>query len=215
MNKKSGRPEELVSCADCGRSGECGPFSHHVPVDQELFHSHFSAILWGSGAEGWVQKWRWWYFEWRWVFRLFWFVSSWGLRTRSYALGSGEKGKKQVWAFVCPAFLWGGYFFVCVVVDDSETVWKHPETQATCFLVSGDAPVTKRCVGSAEVPGANQKNVETWILGEQPHLELWGAQTPALLGSCIDATPLATYPIFSRGKQKRARSIKEAKGMCS
>lgn len=56
MNKKSGRPEELVSCADCGRSGECGPFSHHVPVDQELFHSHFSAILWGSGAEGWVQK---------------------------------------------------------------------------------------------------------------------------------------------------------------
>lgn len=50
---------------------------------------------------------------------------------------------------------------MCVVVDDSETVWKHPETQATCFLVSGDAPVTKRCVGSAEVPGANQKNVET------------------------------------------------------
>lgn len=33
MNKKSGRPEELVSCADCGRSGECGPFPHRVPVD--------------------------------------------------------------------------------------------------------------------------------------------------------------------------------------
>lgn len=31
MNKKSGRPEELVSCADCGRSGECGPFLRCVP----------------------------------------------------------------------------------------------------------------------------------------------------------------------------------------
>lgn len=31
MNKKSGRPEELVSCADCGRSGECGPFLHLRP----------------------------------------------------------------------------------------------------------------------------------------------------------------------------------------
>lgn len=34
---------------------------------------------------------------------------------------------------------------MCVVVDDSETVWKHPETQATCFLVSGDVPVTEVC----------------------------------------------------------------------
>jgi hypothetical protein len=54
MNKKSGRPEELVSCADCGCSGECGPFLHCVPADQEGFHLHFSCHLvvvgWDSGV---------------------------------------------------------------------------------------------------------------------------------------------------------------------
>jgi hypothetical protein len=54
MNKKSGQPEELVSCADCGRSGECGPFLHCVPADQEGFHLHFSCHLvvvgWDSGV---------------------------------------------------------------------------------------------------------------------------------------------------------------------
>ena len=50
---------------------------------------------------------------------------------------------------------------MCVVLDDGETVWKQPETEAVCFLVSGDVHVTKRRVCSVEVPGANRKNVET------------------------------------------------------
>lgn len=50
MNKKSGRPEELVSCADCGRSGECGPFLHRVHIAQDLFCLSPSAILLGKGG---------------------------------------------------------------------------------------------------------------------------------------------------------------------
>lgn len=48
-----------------------------------------------------------------------------------------------------------------VVVDKSDIEWKHLETQATCFLVSGDVHITKRCVCSVEVPGATWESMET------------------------------------------------------
>ena len=47
------------------------------------------------------------------------------------------------------------------VVDSREVVsGKDPEARATCLLVSDDAHVTKRCVCSVEMPGANWKSVE-------------------------------------------------------
>ena len=49
----------------------------------------------------------------------------------------------------------------CVLLWTTVRVWKQPETEAVCFLVSGDVHVTKRRVCSVEVPGANRKNVET------------------------------------------------------
>ena len=85
-------------------------------VDQELFHSHSSAILSGAATEGRVQKWWWWFFECKGIFRLFWlFFPSWVLRTKIYVLGSRGKGQKKVWACVCLALPRGGYFLVCVV----------------------------------------------------------------------------------------------------
>lgn len=54
MNKKSGRPEELVSCADCGRSGECGPFLHLCPETRG--GSTCIPLPSPAGAAGWSGK---------------------------------------------------------------------------------------------------------------------------------------------------------------
>lgn len=114
MNKKSGRPEELVSCADCGRSGECAcrpgtvllAFLCHLAgggAERWGCRSDSGGILSGEGYP---------------IILIFVF-----LRTKSYTLGSREK-ERRFW----PVCVWPFHevdISLCVVVDDRGTQWEH------------------------------------------------------------------------------------------
>uniref|UniRef100_A0A8D1T733 C2H2-type domain-containing protein n=1 Tax=Sus scrofa TaxID=9823 RepID=A0A8D1T733_PIG len=114
MNKKSGRPEELVSCADCGRSGECACRPGTVLLAFLCHLAGGGAERWGcrsdSGdilsGEGYP------------IILIFVF-----LRTKSYTLGSREK-ERRFW----PVCVWPFHevdISLCVVVDDRGTQWEH------------------------------------------------------------------------------------------
>lgn len=98
MNKKSGRPEELVSCADCGRSGECGPSctcAHRPaavpPAPPAVFHGGggWSGEV-GGGDD----------FKYRGVFRSLDIFLLW--ISRNHAWGAREKGREKFWSCVWP-----------------------------------------------------------------------------------------------------------------
>lgn len=121
MNKKSGRPEELVSCADCGRSGECGPSctcAHRPaavpPAPPAVFHGGEGGVgklvvVMISSTEAFSGHWIFFYFG-------------------SQEIMPGEPGKREGRNFG-PAFgLFMKWIFLCVCC--CEIVWKHLEAQA-------------------------------------------------------------------------------------
>lgn len=146
MNKKSGRPEELVSCADCGRSGECGPFLHLCPQTSSCPPARLCHLPWGGGRGGGKlvvvmissaeESSGHWIFFFRWI-------------SRSHALGAREReGKNSGLVFG----LFTKRIFLCVCC--CEIVWEHLDTQATLSCIGCRTRNTKLRLfcGSAWAP---------------------------------------------------------------
>lgn len=199
MNKKSGRPEELVSCADCGRSGECGPFLHPCPQASGRPPCTPATL---PGVEGGVGKWMVAMIPRTEAFSGHWIVSYIG----SQEIMPWEPGKREGRHFG-PGF---GLFMKWVFLDVCccELAWEHLGTRAALSCSGRCTCNTKLRLFCGSAPG-EPEDTETRKGGQQPHFEVWVSETPALLGGGTNIASIGHSSHFLIRNQERETLLDE------